>query len=297
MGVIDQIETIVVVLMENRSFDHMLGYLSHPSHGNRTKINGQRADAEWIQRFENECAGKKQGPFRAPRFDLSDDPKHERENFQIQFGTEFRPGIQYPMNGFMKNYALDKDLPAEAYGEVMGFFTPEEIPITAFLADNYAVCDNWFAPIPTSTQPNRLMAMGGFTKTDNTFSTTVPDQDLVYDWCGRQNKQQVKWRVYHEGWPFFMVMNRWRLEILADAVAGRGQFRPLSSLADDFKHDKDFPQIVFVEPKYTDDHFSPPIPSDDHGPSSISGGQDFLRRVYCALTARGRSRDFGVVIG
>ena len=285
MGVIDQIETIVVVLMENRSFDHMLGYLSHPSYGNRTKINGQRADAEWIQHFENECAGKKQGPLRAQRFDLSDDPKHERENFQIQFGTEFRPGIQYPMNGFMKNYALDKGLPAEMYGEVMGFFTPEEIPITAFLADNYAVCDNWLAPIPTSTQPNRLMAMGGFTKTDNTFSTTVPDQDLVYDWCGRQNKQHVRWRVYHEGWPFFMVMNRWRLEILADAVAGRGQFCALSSLADDFKHDRDFPQIVFVEPKYTDDHFSPPIPSDDHGPSSISGGQDFLRRVYCALTA------------
>jgi phospholipase C len=285
MDVIDQIETIVVVLMENRSFDHMLGYLSHPSYGNRTKINGQRADAEWIQRFENECAGKKQGPFRSQRFDLSDDPKHERENFQIQLGTEFQPGVPYPMNGFMKNYAVDKDLPAEAYGEVMGFFTPEEIPITAFLADNYTVCDNWFAPIPTSTQPNRLMAMGGFTKTDNTFSTTVPDQDLVYDWCGRQNKRQVKWRVYHEGWPFFMVMNRWRLEILADAVAGRGQFCPLSSLADDFKHDKDFPQIIFVEPKYTDDHFSPPIPSDDHGPSSISGGQDFLRRVYCALTA------------
>lgn len=285
MGSVDQIERIVVVLMENRSFDHVLGYLSHPSYGNRTDVNGQKADAAWIQRFTNEYNDKHQGPFQTQRLDLSDDPKHERENFRIQFGADFQPGVQYPMNGFMNNYAGDKGLAAEASREVMGFLTPEEIPITAFLANNYAICDNWFAPIPTSTQPNRLMAMGGFTKTDNTYSKTVPDQDLVYDWCGRQNRQHVRWRVYHEGWPFFVVMNRWRLQILADAVAGRGEFCPLSSLADDFKHDKDLPQIVFVEPKYTDDHFSPPIPSDDHAPSSVSGGQDFLRRVYCGLTA------------
>ena len=45
MGVIDQIETIVVVLLENRSFNHMLGYLSHPNYGNRTTVNGQKAAA------------------------------------------------------------------------------------------------------------------------------------------------------------------------------------------------------------------------------------------------------------
>jgi phospholipase C len=234
---------------------------------------------------QTNVTARRQTPFHATRLDMSDDPKHERENFQIQFGADFKVGVEYPMNGFMRNYSLDSGLSANDYGQVMGFFTPAEIPITAFLANNYAVCDNWFAPIPTSTQPNRLMAMGGFTKTDNTFANTVPDQDLVYDWCGRQNKRHVRWRVYHEGWPFFMVMNRWRLEILADAVAGRGQFSSLNNLGNDFKHAKDFPEIAFVEPKYTSDHFSPPIPSDDHCPTTVSGGQDFLRRVYCALTA------------
>jgi phospholipase C len=285
MAILDLIDTIVVVLMENRSFDHMLGYLSHPNFGDRRDVNGQQADQAWLDRFTNEYSSRRQAPFHATRLDMSDDPKHERENFRIQFGADFKPGAAYPMNGFMKNYATDPELSPDESTQVMAFFTPAEIPITAFLADNYTICHNWFAPIPTSTQPNRLMAMGGFTKTDNTFSSTVPDQDLVYDWCARQNKRHVRWRVYHEGWPFFMVMNRWRLEILADAVAGRGQFTPLSSLGDDFKHDKDFPEIIFVEPKYTSDHFSPPVPSDDHAPTTISGGQDFLRRVYCALTA------------
>lgn len=285
MAILDLIDTIVVVMMENRSFDHMLGYLSHPAFGNRPEVNGQQADKAWLDRYTNEFNGKRQAPFHTTRLDMSDDPRHERENFRIQFGAPFQRSVPYPMTGFMQNYGIDPGLSADDATQVMGFFTPAEVPITAFLADNYAICDNWFAPIPTSTQPNRLMGMGGFTKSDNTFANTVPDQDLVYDWCGRQNKRHVRWRVYHEGWPFFMVMNRWRLEILADAIAAHGQFSPISSLADDFKHEKDFPDLIFVEPKYTSDHFSPPVPSDDHSPTTVSGGQAFLRRVYTALTS------------
>jgi phospholipase C len=282
MAILDQIDTIVVVMMENRTFDHMLGYLGHPSFGNRTEVEGQRADPAWLAQFTNECNGVRRAPAHTQRLALSDDPQHERTNFDTQLGAPFQPGVPYPMNGFMLNYAKNAGLPPAAYSEVMGFLAPPEIPITAFLADNYAICDHWFAPIPTSTQPNRLMAMGGYTKTDNTLSNTVPDQDLVYDWCG----SQVRWRVYHEGWPFFMVMNKWRFKILNDVVIpGGGQFRSLSSLQSDFTHDQDFPQVVLVEPKYTSDLFSPAIPSDDHAPSSVSGGQDFLRRVYCALTA------------
>jgi phospholipase C len=51
---LNQIETIVIVLMENRSFDHMLGYLSHPQYGNRAKVEGQRSDAGWLAQFTNE---------------------------------------------------------------------------------------------------------------------------------------------------------------------------------------------------------------------------------------------------
>src|SRR5579863_777677 len=283
MAILDQIDTIVVVLMENRTFDHMLGYLSHPSYGNRTNVEGQCADSVWLEGFTNECNGVRRAPARTQRLDMSDDPGHERANFEIQLGARLPSGA-YPMTGFMQNYA-DAGVPATSYGEVMGFLTPNGIPITAFLADHYAICDHWFAPIPTSTQPNRLMAMGGYTKTDNTFTDTVPDQDLIYDWCEIQKQRSVQWRVYHEGWPFFMVMNKWRGAIIADwTPLGNGRFRDLDRLEHDFQ-DSTFPQIVFVEPKYTSDHFSSAIPSDDHAPSSVSGGQDFLRRVYGALTA------------
>ncbi len=282
MAILDQIDTVVIVILENRTFDHMLGYLSHPQFGNRKNVNGQQKDPAWLARFTNEAGGQKQAPFHTSRLYFADDPKHERDNFRIQFGADFKPGVPYPMNGFMQNYAQNPGLSSGDYREVMSFFAPEDIPITAFLAENYAVCDNWFAPIPTSTQPNRLMAMSGLTHTDNTLSSTVPDQKLLYDWC---DDLKVDWRVYHEGWPFFLVMARWRLKILEDAITDAGRFRSLKRLADDLKPGNKLPQILFIEPKYTSDHFSAAIPSDDHAPTSISGGQDFLRRVYCALIA------------
>ena len=114
------------------------------------------------------------------------------------------------------------------------------------------------------------MAMAGFSQIDNTFSDTIPDQELVYDWCDRQ-APPVRWRVYHEGWPFFMVMPRWRLTIVGDAVA-QDKFRSLDKLEEDLNSGDPLPQLLFIEPEYTDDHFSPAVPSDDHAPSSIAGG-------------------------
>ena len=47
MAKLDPIKTIVVVMMENRSFDHMLGYLSLPPF-NRTEVDGLKADPAWL---------------------------------------------------------------------------------------------------------------------------------------------------------------------------------------------------------------------------------------------------------
>ena len=52
MADLNDIKTIVVVLMENRSFDHMLGFLSLPPF-NRTDVEGQSADPAWLAEFAN----------------------------------------------------------------------------------------------------------------------------------------------------------------------------------------------------------------------------------------------------
>jgi phospholipase C len=277
---LDLIETVAVVIMENRSFDHVLGYRSLPAYGKL--VDGQSTDPNWLAHYGNSFNGNSTQPFYRTDLELSGDPPHEHDDVRIQIGADFPwPNGSAPMNGFASNYATGPGVPAAAYAEVMGYYTPAEVPTAHFLAENFAICDRWFSSLPASTQPNRLMAMAGYSEIDNTFSDTVPDQELVYDWCDRQ-VPPVPWRVYHEGWPFFMVMPRWRLKILEDAVV-QDKFRTLDKLEADLNSNEPFPKLVFLEPKYTDDHFSSPTPSDDHPPSSISGGQLFLQRVYNAF--------------
>ena len=80
----------------------------------------------------------------------------------------------------------------------MGYFTKEQVPVTDFFAENFAVCDRWFSALPAGTQPNRLMAMSGFTNIDVNHKP-LPKQELLYDWL---TKKGIRWRVYHQAFRF-----------------------------------------------------------------------------------------------
>jgi phospholipase C len=123
--------------------------------------------------------------------------------------------------------------------------------------------------------------MSGKTEIDSNVATplTFPDQQIAYDWLGQK---KVAWRVYHEGFfPFFSMMPRWQPEIaLGDT------FRRFDRLSIDWvlEPDSTFPQVIFVEPTYTD---SPHVGegTDDHPPSSVLGGQHLLLDTYKTLVS------------
>ena len=276
--IIKDIDTIVIVLMENRSFDHMLGYLGLPPFN--LPIEGlQNAGGP---RYGNPYKGGTYLPFHLtqrerPQLDLPHDPPHERTPWiETQIGSLISGS--YNMTGFVESYYKNGQIAGPAAGvmpEVMGYFTPDEVPVTDFLARNFAVCDHWYSSIPASTQPNRLMAMSGYTLIDGNVHV-LDDQYLLYDWLSDHN---VFWRVYHEGLPFFVLMPRIAKRVLGD------HFHGFDSLYNDFKRESEatFPEVIFVEPTYTDaPHLG--TPSDDHPPSSITGGQNFLRKIFTALT-------------
>jgi phospholipase C len=183
------------------------------------------------------------------------------------------------MKGFVESYATA--LPPNTihpgdHPPVMGYFTATEAPVTDFLARNFAVCDHWHAALPAGTQPNRLMAMSGYTLIDEN-KVPLPKHELVYDWLTAHG---VSWRVYHENIPFFALMPNWIDEILAG-----DRFRPLHKLYQDVEDTppEEFPQVVFIEPVYCD---APHLgeSNDDHSPAGIKGGQGFLLEVYRAVS-------------
>ncbi len=272
------IKTIVVVMMENRSFDNLLGYLSLPPHS-RNNVDGLGKVADWQDRYSSIYEGEKYRPFLLddPYDPIDADPPHERDPIALQMGKP-ENGV-FPLNGFVANYATAKGARPPRPGSnppVMGYYSADQAPVTNFFAEKFAICDHWFSALPAGTQPNRLMAMSGYSRID-VNTVPLPNQDLVYDWL---TKNGIRWRVYHEELPFYAMMPSW-----VSCVVEENRFRPFERFFDDVDDEPpdEFPQVIFIEPAYTDaPHLG--VSSDDHAPSAIKGGQEFLLEVYRGVT-------------
>jgi len=272
------IDTIVVLMMENRSFDHMLGYLSLARYGGRADVNGLRDDPAWLAKVANPLKNVMIQPAAMARAQIAD-PPHERRNIELQLGGP-SAGV-FPLNGFA-------DSAAEP--DVMYYQTPGQVPIYDFLARNYRICDRWFSCLPAGTQPNRLMAMSGYTLIDRN-QRVLPDQRLVYQWL---SDLKVRWRVYHQGiFPFFTMMLRWVPEI-----ATSDNFRRFERFAVDWKLESDAtaPQVIFIEPSYNDSPDNQGHGTDDHSISSVYGGQQLVHDVYTTMLNSKRWRNSALII-
>jgi len=270
------VDTIVIVMMENRSFDHLLGHLSYGEHDTGTGVDGLREPLEQ-QAYENIYAGEPYYPFLMTDGRLPSDLPHEREAVATQLAYSPVSG-KHEMSGFAEAYFQFTHVNWTKTPEALGFLTPDSAPISGFLAENFAVCDRWFAPLPASTLPNRLMAWTGSCLVDHTGSILPPRRATILEWL---TDHDVPWRVYPDGLSFFAL--------LGEIVRLLGpNFRPFERLAYDFMYEKQktFPRVVFVEPSYGDaPHLGNDQPNDNHPPLPVAPGEQFLRMVYRALTA------------
>jgi phospholipase C len=144
-----RIRHIIVGMLENRSFDHMLGLLMRAIPGLRGVNPGAyfNAGADGTRFYVTDGAAY-QGQFPV-------DPPHEFEHVHEQLGA-FVSGVP-AMDGFARSYQRAGGNPAN----VMRCFRPEQLPALTALAKHYVVCDNWFASVPGPTTPNRQFAHFG----------------------------------------------------------------------------------------------------------------------------------------
>jgi phospholipase C len=271
---LDNIKTIVLLMFENRSFDHMLGHLSYDKIN--TKVNGLTSP---LSQFVDQDGTETHNPFRFKAdVTLATDIPHEMEFVKTQMDKSPSNG-DFLMDGFVKAYRAFTGAPSTPKPDPMGFFRAAQIPITSFLASNYCVCDKWFASIPTSTQPNRTMAFCGDSAIDSTKLQLIPATGNIFDWL--TNAGIDRWRVYHDGLSFFTLYNQLWHYVLGD------HFKDYESLYSDFKTESDttFPELILVEPSYQDSpHLGSDQPNDNHPPLAVGFGEEFLRRTYEAVT-------------
>jgi phospholipase C len=267
------IDTIMILIMENRSFDHMLGHFRFT--GARSNIDGVVQADLAAGNYRNPANGQGYDPFLITQDGaLPSDLPHDLASVALQLGRN--PANQSSaMNGFAQAY-LNQGGAVAASLPPLGFMAPQCVPVTAWLADQFTVCNRWFSSLPTSTHPNKLMAYAGKSVIDDT-ATLIPDQDTVLDWL---TARSIPWRVYHDGaFSFFALMPRYWDQIASD------RFRRFSQLQGDLASaTTSTPQVIILEPAFANSPLEQ-HPNDDHPPLPVAFGESFLLRVYQSLAS------------
>jgi phospholipase C len=203
------IKHIVQLMMENRSFDQMLGFL-YESSGNRSP-QGQPFDGLTGNEFNPDDMGRQIKIFKIdhsrphPYLMPGADPGEGFHNTNYQlFQTDDPQPDAVPSNmGFVINFkaAIASDLakhfqdtlPETDPSEIMGMYTPEMLPVMSGLAKGFAVCDRWFSSAPTQTIPNRAFAASATSQGHLDNQVKVFTCPSIF---GQLEKKNIDWAIY-----------------------------------------------------------------------------------------------------
>jgi phospholipase C len=290
------INHIVVLMLENRSFDHMLGFL-YADRGNLSPA-GQAFDGLTGRESNSDSKGRAVPVFKITPatknayFMPGADPGegYSATNGQL-FGNINAPTPPVATNtGFVSDFAYtlgwqakDKSwsiLPGTVPAGIMGIYTPEMLPILSGLARGYAVCDQWFASVPTETLPNRAFVCAATSQghmDDATRSFTCP---TIF---GLMSKQNLAWGIYGYDAPPLT-----RLTFADTTNAPEKHFGVFS----DFQQAAaagSLPAYTFLEPSWES------TGNSQHPNYNVALGEQLIHDVYYALRA-GRAWDQTLLI-
>jgi phospholipase C len=293
---LDQVEHIVVVMLENRSFDHMLGYLSLPvgqGGKGRGDVDGLTGPGENV----NSNGGTSYPIHRLAGTVFrgeAEDPDHS--------GASVDEQLEGAGGGFVKNFArisrtraLKLGVPTPEPGLVMGYYDGQDLPVYDHLATEYCVVDRWFSSVPGATWPNRLYSLAG--RAAGSRDDVSPPIYALPSFARYLDERQLDWRWYsfdpatlraidpryrlshHDRFAF--VDSR-TLSPLERAVGELTEEGP--SFLDDVREGR-LPQVSWIDPRFKDLRVLGPDSNDDHPPTDVTAGQDLVLTIYHALSS------------
>jgi phospholipase C len=264
------IKSIVVLMLENRSFDHMIGYLRTDTY----PIEGLTGDEFQHEDPSNPAsAAVKVNNLANFTGDLTIDPAHDTLNVNDQlFGTATpAPGMMPTNRWFLFNYAHVVGNNVTNAHKIMNCFAPSKLPALATLAQEFALCDHWYASVPGQTWPNRLFAHAATSAGFLDNEVRQYDMRTIYD---NLSAQGISWSIYFHDIPQSLALTHLQAAIFKD------RFQPFGSFASDARNGS-LPNYSFIEPRYNDFLFWKA--NDQHPDHDASLGDVLIADVYEAL--------------
>jgi phospholipase C len=269
----NRIEHLILVMMENRSFDHYLGSLS--------LLEG-RQDVEGLPNPLPTIPDNQQNPV-APwsmdgNFSGYADPPHGWSWQHANYDNGNNDGfVQQYQAAYPNGQSNDKPpLPAPA-NLPMGYYTRETLPVLYALADRFTLCDHWFSSVLSSTWPNRKYFHSGQMDDDNDTQTlppfpgfkTTPLYNVLEDTVDPATGNKYTWKCYFSDLPFLAFWYKFA------AFHALGHFTSIDSFALDCREDR-LPTVSVIDPPFS--------LADDHPSHDVRLGQKLLGLIVDALT-------------
>jgi phospholipase C len=262
------IQHVVVLMLENRSFDSMLGRL----YPNDSDFRGLTLNE--FNKYGNGLFGVWNDTGMTPATACIPDPDPGEAftdmNFQL-FGSAGRSENPPTMCGFAENYVTHAKGAASA---VMHYFSPEQVPVISALAKAFGVSDCWHASAPCQTWPNRFFAHTG-TSLGYVDNKGFPIPFRAPSIFSRLEEHDKTWRVYFHDMPQSMLLR----DVWSLAITHYRSFKQFLADADQGA----LPNYSFIEPGYFADLFDNFMPNDEHPPHNVVHGEKLIADVYNAV--------------
>ena len=314
IGPLEKIKHIVVLMMENRSFDHMLGYLRNDG---MPEVRGLVGDESNLDAANTEHRVYEYPPEPFPD---SFDPCHAPDCVAEQ--------LDGGNGGFVTNFekwmVARKVNPLPDPGYVMGHYTGQHLPVYDFLARNFCVCDAWHSSIPGDTMPNRLYSIAGQEAEPlgaglggllSWLPASVKDEFAkapIYDLPAfTRQLRDDDWRWYsHDPATLRAVDGRYRSfpnldrdnfawfdkkEISLGTQIGELPIVLDDSFLDDAANGT-LRKVSWIDPNFVNLQVFDTSSDDDHPPSHVHAGQQLVLTVYDSLARSPNWNDTLLVI-
>jgi phospholipase C len=271
-GSLANMDHIVVVMMENRSFDHMLGYLS--LEGGRTDVDGltRGSDGKIVQfNYFN-------GHYYYPQLitntaAVTQSPSHGHLPTKAQMADG--------MKHFVSNYAKIVGDEVTTLQLVMGYYGANQLPAYDLLAREFLICDRWFCSHIGPTWPNRFVTLTGDlnrdtfgepeTDTPNYADLTPVEAPTLFD---HLTDRGVSWHYFQSRFGALRAYTKYTFD-----TTNVTEFDNIVNGFNATVRNGRLANVTFIDPSFGD----LPPGNDDAPPADLRDGQNFIASILHTL--------------
>jgi phospholipase C len=265
-----KIEHFIVLMLENRSYDQMLGALPGREYdgvprGTRLAYRTRDGARDWVEVEHG-----------APPDCFAPDPGHGFHSVEAQIRGA-GPAQPADMAGFAQRFLADHPRVDRAkMQQYLTLYGEGRLPVLQRLAKQFGVCTHWFCSLPSSTTPNRMFAhagtSGGATRAGAYYSCIRGR--MIFDLLGTADPRG--WRVYFHDMPHLWLAG----DVWTKTFSGHLHF--IGAFEGDVRADR-LATYTFIEPQ----HVIPPW-SSQHPSAGVSHGERLIASIYNILASEPR---------